>query len=209
MLHQKYEGQRVTPSSSMSKRKIAEVEEFLKDYEFLKDSTPRSCHVIGCNKKTHGFGIKGGLGWGPKGGDRVSCGKHKLLEHVEQNHQCIYIGCELRGKQNIGGHKFCATHLKDVKSAGNFPAEFTTRQKQAMCKHPGGCTLQASYDNHTRCRHTPRPRNRMTRGSVTFRGAHPRRGLHSEYLGRNPHAARTTRLPTWLPTSAVRWKHVK
>lgn len=137
----------------MTKRKIPEVDAFLKDYEFLKDRVARMCYVQGCKKQSRGLfsGIKGSLGYGLKGGDRVSCKQHKLPEHVEQNQQCIYLGCKLRGKQFLGNHKFCVEHKDEVREAGGFPEDFTTGQKQVMCKH-AGCEVQASYDNWTRCK---------------------------------------------------------
>lgn len=138
----------------MTKRKIPEVDDFLRNYEFLKDRVSRMCYVQGCRKQSRGLfsEIKGSLGYGFKGGDRVSCKQHKLPEHVAQNQQCIYLGCKLRGKLFLGDHKFCAEHKNEVRDAGGFPVEFTTGQKQAMCKHPAGCAVQASYDTYTRCK---------------------------------------------------------
>lgn len=135
----------------MVKRKIPEVDDFLRNFEFVKDRTPRSCHVKGCKKVTHGFGIKGGLGYGFRGGDRVSCKQHKLPEHVEQNQQCIYLGCELRGKQFLGDHKFCAEHLDRVRSEGGFPEDFTVREKHKKCEY-AGCKVAASYDGDKHCK---------------------------------------------------------
>ena len=137
----------------MTKRKIPEVDEFLKDYKFLKDRVARMCYVEGCRKQSRGIfsEMKGSLGYGFKGGDRVSCKQHKLPEHVEQNQQCIYLGCKLRGKQFLGDHKFCAKHKNEVREAGGFPVEFTTGEKKVTCKY-GGCNVQASFDNRTRCK---------------------------------------------------------
>lgn len=137
----------------MTKRKIPEVDEFLKDYKFLKDRVARMCYVEGCRKQSRGIfsDMKGSLGYGFKGGDRVSCKQHKLPEHVEQNQQCIYLGCKLRGKQFLGDHKFCAKHKNEVREAGGFPVEFTTGEKKVTCKY-GGCNVQASFDNRTRCK---------------------------------------------------------
>ena len=111
------------------------------------------CYVQGCKKQSRGLfsETKGSLGYGFKGGDRVSCKTHKLPEHVEQNQRCIYLGCKMMGKQFLGDHKFCAGHKNEVREAGGFPVDFTAGQKQAMCKH-AGCGVQASYDNWTRCK---------------------------------------------------------
>lgn len=135
----------------MVKRKIDEVDAFLKDFESLKDRESRTCYVKGCKKSSHGFGIKGGLGWGFRGGDRVSCKKHRLPEHVEQNHFCIYLGCDVRAKLAIGDHNLCAEHVEEIKTKANFPEEFVTRTKTALCQHEG-CTVAASYDKTTHCK---------------------------------------------------------
>ena len=137
----------------MTKRKIPEVDEFLKDYEFLKDRVARMCYVQGCRKQSRGLfaGMKGSLGYGLAGGDRVSCKEHKLPEHVEQNQLCIYLGCGTKGTQFLGDHKFCAQHKNEVRDAGAFPVDFTTGAKHVMCKIVG-CRVGASYDNYTRCK---------------------------------------------------------
>lgn len=137
----------------MVKRKIQEVDDFLHTYEYLKDRVGRMCYVQGCRKQSRGFGspIKGSLGYGFKGGDRVSCKKHKLPEHVEQNHQCIYVGCELRGKQSLANYNFCAKHVDQVRKDGDFPEDYVTREKAVKCRTPG-CEVAASYDGGKHCK---------------------------------------------------------
>lgn len=137
----------------MVKRKIREVDDFLQTYESLKDRVGRMCYVEGCRKQSRGFRspIKGSLGYGFKGGDRVSCLQHKLPEHVEQNQFCIYIGCESYGKQSLANYKFCAEHVDQVRADGDFPEDYVTREKAAKCRTPG-CQVAASYDDGKHCK---------------------------------------------------------
>ena len=137
----------------MVKRKIQEVDDFLQSYEFLKDRVGRMCYIPGCRKQSRGFGspIKNSLGYGFKGGDRVSCRTHKLPGHVEQNQLCIYVGCETKGVQSLGDHKFCAEHVDQVRADGDFPEEYVTRAKCKKCEYPG-CSTGVSYDGGKRCK---------------------------------------------------------
>jgi len=136
----------------MVKRHIEEVDEYLRSYQHTKDKVPRSCYFTGCKKKSHGFNVKGGLGYGPRGGSRISCKVHKLSEHVEQNQLCIYEGCVKKGTLFIGDNRFCAEHIDIVKDDGGFPEDYVTRSKNTnICKHVS-CNLVASFDNSTHCR---------------------------------------------------------
>lgn len=136
----------------MVQRQIPEVDEFLATHPNMKDKVSRGCYVDGCKKRSRGFGVKGGLGYGEKGGDKISCNTHKLPHHVAQNAICRYTGCPLRGKQFLGNHKFCKQHVNELKEAGGFPEEHVTREKNTNFCREEGCTLVASFDNKTHCK---------------------------------------------------------
>lgn len=134
-----------------SKQKRNEgIDTFLENYPHIKDKTPKHCYFSGCKKRSHGFNIKGGLGYGEKGGDRISCKRHKKDTFAEQNKLCIYIECEKRGHQYLGNHRFCTEHLNIVQLEGQFGEDLIVREKHIICKEDG-CNLSASFDKGTKC----------------------------------------------------------
>jgi len=136
----------------MVKRHIQEVDDYLRTYPKTKDKKSRKCFVKDCKKESHGFKVRGGLGYGPRGGDRISCKAHKEKNHVEQNQLCIYEGCETKGTLFIGDNRLCTEHIEIVKNDGGFPEEYITRSKNTnVCKNPS-CKLIASFDNNKHCK---------------------------------------------------------
>ena len=134
----------------MVKRKIHEVDTFLRSYPNIKDKINRGCYYEGC-RKAYGEGRKG-LGYGPKGGDRESCKTHKRITDVEQNILCIYKGCKTKGTIFLGDHKVCSTHIEVLKEDGQFPEEYVTRSKNTNVCIVSGCGIIASYDKNKHCK---------------------------------------------------------
>lgn len=88
----------------MVKIKVKEVYETLLGYNLLKDSKASECYKVGCKRKNYGISIKnnnvikirGELGFGTLGGDRISCKEHKTDKHVEQYKICSFVDCKKR-----------------------------------------------------------------------------------------------------------------
>ena len=131
----------------MVKRNIPEVDTFIDTCDLIKVNTRSICHQTGCKKTKLSYGVKGG--------ESISCKKHKNEDHVIQSSLCGHIGCEKKGKQFIGDHRFCAPHVDIIREKGDFPCDYVTKDMTRDTKHPcteDGCpVLQASFDKKTKC----------------------------------------------------------
>ena len=126
----------------MVKRNIPEVDTFISTCDLIKANTRSICHQTGCKKTKLSYGVKGG--------ESISCKKHKNEDHVIQSSLCGHIGCKMRGKQFIGDHKFCAPHVDIIREKGDFPTDYVTRETHSQCTE-NGCETGASFDKGKKC----------------------------------------------------------
>jgi len=113
----------------------------------MKDVIPKWCREDRCFIDNLGYGIKGG--------DKISCKKHSD-GLVEVGHLCTFRGCVKRGHMNVPQtrYKFCSGHLNELLARG-LPAEDIKRPKKKECSHEG-CHLSPSFDGNKFCEaHSP------------------------------------------------------
>ncbi|CAM9568966.1 unnamed protein product [Ectocarpus sp. 13 AM-2016] len=136
------------PVPKKRKAVTSPIEDFLDSIpEDMTDVLPRWCREDRC--------FIDGLGYGVKGGDKISCKKHKE-GLIDLGPLCTFRGCEKRGKTSIQDtrYNFCKPHVDEFIQRG-MPIEMIKRPKNKECAHQG-CGLCPSYDGNMFCKiHSP------------------------------------------------------
>lgn len=142
----------------MVKIKVKEVYETLLEYNLLKDSKATECYKVGCKRKNYGINIKnnsvikirGELGFGSLGGDRISCKEHKTDKHVEQYKICSFVDCRKRTNIFISDMRICNDHVDMILSRFFFMEKYITRSFHKRCIYYN-CGISAGYDKGKHC----------------------------------------------------------